>query len=218
MTEILHTLQQQVHPEYTALLIIDIQNDFCAEGGFLVRARGPGDPNAVRVQDTTRIADNIGPLATASRRAGMPVVWIRSHYDYKYLAKAHITKRSREGLCLEGSWGADFFHIRPEPSDLIVTKHTFSGFHGTSLHEQLQRLGVKTLLVTGVATNVCVDSTLREGFFLGYHIVVPEDCVGSGNQLAHQGTLSTVRVNIGTVTDSKTLSDILANGERVGAS
>lgn len=81
----------------------------------------------------------------------------------------------------------------------MIDKHTYSGFHGTALHERLQARGIRTLVITGVATNVCVDSTLREGFFLGYHIVVPEDCVGSSNRAGHEGTLSTVRVNIGSV-------------------
>jgi ureidoacrylate peracid hydrolase len=63
--------------------------------------------------------------------------------------------------------------------------------------------------VTGVATNVCVDSTLREGFFLGYYIVLLEDCVGSNSKAGHEGTLATVRNNIGTVATSATLIEAL---------
>ena len=110
---------------------------------------------------------------------------------------------------MEGSWGADFYRLRPGPDDLVVDKHTFSGFHGTDLHERLQARGVRMLLVTGVATNVCVDSTLREGFFLGYHIVLVEDCVASSNKAGHEGTLSTVRVNFGTVMPSQALLPLL---------
>ena len=68
--------------------------------------------------------------------------------------------------------------------------------------QMLQARGIRTLVITGVATNVCVDSTLREGFFLGYHIVVAEDGVGSSNRAGHEGTLSTVRVNFGSVLPS----------------
>jgi ureidoacrylate peracid hydrolase len=100
---------------------------------------------------------------------------------------------------MEGTWGVDFFRLSPEPGDPVVTKHSYNGFHGTDLHAVLQQLGVRTLVLTGVATNVCVDSTLREGFFLGYHIVVVEDCVGSGNRAGHDGTLTTVRLNFGAV-------------------
>ncbi len=69
--------------------------------------------------------------------------------------------------------------------------------------------------MTGVATNVCVDSTLREGFFLGYHIVLLEDCVGSNSQAGHDGTLATVRNNIGTVTTSTALIETIGV-QRVG--
>ena len=197
----LRTVQEQLRPAHTALLVVDMQNDFCAEGGFLQRARaGAADGPAIRVEDNLRVANNIGALAGSARAAGVLVAWIRSIYDFKYLAEAHIAKRNgREGLCNEGSWGAEFFRIQPQPGDIVVDKHTFSGFHGTDLHARLQARGIRTLLMTGVATNVCVDSTLREGFFLGYHIVVAEDCVGSSNRAGHEGTLSTVRVNFGTV-------------------
>ena len=193
-----------------ALLVVDMQNDFCAEDGFLSRARAASGGPAVQAEDNVRVADNIGVLAEAARKAGAPVVWIRSIYDFKYLAPAHIAKRGgKEGLCMEGSWGADFFRVRPQPGDVVVTKHTFSGFHGTDLHEQLQSRGVRTLVMTGVATNVCVDSTLREGFFLGYHIVVAEDGVASSNRAGHEGTLSTVRVNFGSVVPSAQLRPLL---------
>src|SRR5690606_33196373 len=134
---------------------------------------------------------------------------IRSIYDFKYLTDAYIVKRREEGCCLENTWGADFFRIAPEAGDEVVDKHSFSGFYRTRLHELLQKKGIKTLVVTGVATNVCVDSTLREGFFLGYNIVLAEDCVGSNSQVGHEGTLATVRNNIGTVSDSVEIARLL---------
>ena len=208
--DLLKTLEEQVQPQHTALLVVDMQNDFCAEGGYLHRARRGDAVTGIRVDDNERIADNIRDLAAAARAAGVPVVWLRAIYDFKYLAESQIVKRGVEDCCLEGSWGADFFRIRPEVQDLVVDKHSFSGFHDTRLHALLRERGVRTLVMTGVATNVCVDSTLREGFFLGYHIVVAEDCVGSGNRVAHEGTLSTVRVNFGTVTDHHRLVALLA--------
>jgi nicotinamidase-related amidase len=210
MTEILRTLEALVHPAHAALVIVDMQNDFCAEGGFLHRTRAGSASNPIRVDANESIARHIEALADAARQGGAPVVWLRSIYDFKYLADAHIARRTDEGCCLEGSWGADFFMIRPQPGDLVVDKHTFSGFHDTGLHALLQARRVKTLLMTGVATNVCVDSTLRHGFFLGYNVVLAEDCVGSGNQAGHEGTIATVRVNFGTVTDSRSLARLLS--------
>lgn len=192
----LTTLEAQVAPEHTALLVIDIQNDFCDEAGFLSRARG------YDVGFAAPVVDNIGALVDDARAAGVRIVWLRSHYDFAYLTEAQRVKRGTEGCCLEGSWGAEFHRIAPETGDTVVVKHHFSGFWNTGLDATLKEMGVRTLVVTGVATNVCVDSTLRDGFFAGYYIVLAEDCVGSNNAAGHAGTLATVRTNIGTVTGS----------------
>ncbi|MDX3908055.1 MAG: cysteine hydrolase [Pigmentiphaga sp.] len=215
MSIILRTLAEQVQPRHTALVVVDMQNDFCEQGGYLQRTRAESGRNPIRVDENAAIAERIGRLAAAARDAGATVAWLRSIYDYKYLADAHIAMREGEGCCMEGTWGADFFRIRPQPDDLVVDKHTFSGFHGTNLHEQFQARGIKTLVMTGVATNVCVDSTLRHGFFLGYYIVVAEDCVGSGNRTGHEGTLSTVRVNFGSVVAAGELLRLF--GQHAGA-
>jgi len=205
MNNIPRTLAEKVRPRHTALMIVDMQNDFCAQGGYLQRTRAESGRNPIRVDENAAIADRIGVLADAGRRSGATVAWLRSIYDFKYLADAHIAMRDGEGCCLEGTWGADFFRIQPRDGDVVVDKHTFSGFHETGLHARLQERGIETLVMTGVATNVCVDSTLRHGFFLGYHIVVAEDGVGSGNPVGHEGTLSTVKVNFGEIATSSEL-------------
>jgi ureidoacrylate peracid hydrolase len=207
MASLLTTLEEQVRPEHAALLIIDMQNDFCATGGYLQRERN------YDVSRTVGIADRIGIAVNAARDAGMAVVWIRSIYDFKYLTEADIAKRQKEGCCLEGTWGADFFKLAPAAGEIIVDKHCFSGFNKTSLDAQLRGRGIRTLIVTGVATNVCVDSTLRDGFFRGYYIVLLEDCVGSNSSTGHDGTLATVRNNIGTVVSSTTMIDSLKHGQ-----
>jgi ureidoacrylate peracid hydrolase len=201
----LKTIEDQLRPEHAALVVVDMQNDFCAEGGWTHKERGHD------VSGCRAIAANIETLAAAARRAKMPVVWIRAIYDFKYLNEAQIAKRGKEGCCLEGTWGADFFAIRPAPGDIVVDKHSFSAFKDTVLDRELRARGVKTLMMTGVATNVCVDSTLREGFFLGYHIVVAEDCVGSANKLGHDGTLATVRTNFGAVVPSREILTFLSS-------
>lgn len=196
MAPLLTTFEEQVQPDHAALLVIDMQNDFCAVGGFLQRERG------YNVEFAKTVADNIATAVSAARDAGMLVVWIRSIYDFKYLAAPHVVKRGEEGCCLEGSWGAEFFQLRPKPGEPIVTKHHYSAFMGTPLDGILRERGIRTLVMTGVATNVCVDSTLRHGFFAGYYIALLEDCVGSNSTAGHDGTLATVRNNIGTVTRS----------------
>jgi ureidoacrylate peracid hydrolase len=204
MTPVFSTLEEQARPDRAALLIIDMQNDFCAEGGFLHKERG------YNVEFANAVADNIAAAVSCARIAGMPVVWVRSIYNFKYLTGPHIVKRRSEGCCMERSWGADFFRLKPEPDDLIIDKHHYSAFRDTALDTALRRRDTSTLIMTGVATNVCVDSTLRDGFFLGYYIVLLEDCVGSNSKAGHDGTLASVRNNIGIVTNLAQWSDIVA--------
>jgi ureidoacrylate peracid hydrolase len=203
MSELLKTVEEQVRPEHAAVIVIDMQNDFCAEDGWIHKTRGG------EMSENKTIAANIDRLAATARHAGMPVIWVRAIYDFKYLPPAHIAKRGREGCCLEGSWGADFFEIAPADGEPVIDKHTYNAFHGTNLETELAARGIKTLVMTGVATNVCVDSTLREGFFRGYNIVVAEDCVGSYNRAGHEGTLSTVRNNFGSVVPSSEIIGLL---------
>lgn len=204
MSGILRTLEEQLQAEHTALLVIDMQNDFCAEGGYLHERRG------YDVGFAPAIAANIQSLIDSVREASVPVVWIYSIYDFKYLTDPYIVKRGEEGCCLEGTWGAAPYGIEPKPDDMVVNKHSFSGFYDTGLDEFLHARGIKTLAITGVATNVCVDSTLREGFFRGYNIVVAEDCVGSNSRVGHEGTLATVRNNIGAVVPSAVVAALLS--------
>lgn len=201
---LLTTFEQQVLPQHTAVLVVDMQNDFCAEGGYLQKQRGY---NVGFARDVVAAIDKV---VAAARGAGAPVVWIKSIYDFKYLASPHRVKRGQEGCCMEGTWGAEFFKLTPAPDELVVTKHHYSAFRETPLDSLLRSRGVRTLALTGVATNVCVDSTLREGFFLGYHIVLLEDCVGSNSKAGHDGTLATVRNNIGTVVSSSALIEAFA--------
>lgn len=203
MSGLLATFDDQIRPDRAALLIVDLQNDFCAPGGFMQKERG------YNVEFAKAVAANIEPALAAARAAGMLVVWVRSIYDFKYLAAPHVVKRVKEGCCLEGSWGADFFMLEPRAGEPIVDKHHYSGFVGTELDEILRQHRIETLILAGVATNVCVDSTLRDGFFRGYYIVLLEDCVGSNSVAGHNGTLATVRNNIGVVTTSAAWIEML---------
>jgi len=208
MVSLLTTFEEQSRPDRAALLIVDMQNDFCAQGGFLQKERG------YNVEFAKTVAANIETALAAARAAGMLVVWIRSIYDFKYLAAPHILKRGKEGCCLEGSWGADFFMLEPRAGEPIVDKHHYSGFVGTKLDDVLREHAIETLILVGVATNVCVDSTLRDGFFRGYYIILLEDCVGSNSAAGHSGTLASVRNNIGIVASAAAWIDVLRNQGR----
>jgi ureidoacrylate peracid hydrolase len=194
MIEILRSLPERIAPAHTAVLVVDMQNDFCAEGGYIQQTRN-ADMSA-----SPALAQRITALTDAARGRGASIVWIRANYEPRFLSAQALLKRERyPGLvcCAGGSWGWELFGVSPYPDDLVIEKHSFSAFFGTELDRLLRFRGIKTLLMTGVATNTCVESTLRDGFFLGYYIVLVEDCCNSAARHLHEATLENVRANFG---------------------
>lgn len=197
MTEILTSLPEKLDPAHTAIVVIDMQNDFCAEGGYLHKHLG------VDMSANFPLAGRIMSLVGAARDAGAMVVWIQANYERRYLSGQALAKMDEKGIedvcCEGGTWGWDFFEVTPEPGEWKIEKHTYSGFHGTELDRVLRFRGIRTLVMTGVATNVCVESTLRDGYFNGYYIVMPEDCIDSAARDLHEGTIKNVRMHYGEV-------------------
>jgi ureidoacrylate peracid hydrolase len=202
--EPLMTLADKVSPAHTALVIVDVQNDFCAERGMM-HAEG-NDLSAVQA-----MADRLPGVIDAARRAGAFVVFVRSVYSTDgnaYLSDAWLEQASRRRgdsywkrrVCGPDSWEGDFYgDVRPRPGDPIVTKHRFSAFHNTDLDTILRSHGVRTLVMTGVATNVCVETTARDGFTRDYYIVFTEDGTATYSDDAHEATLRVIDQFVGEV-------------------
>ncbi|MBI3092043.1 MAG: cysteine hydrolase [Candidatus Tectomicrobia bacterium] len=210
MREILTELAEIVKPEHTALLVIDMQNDFCAPGGYVQAVMGKD------VSGAPRLAEIIMDLVEAARRLRIPPIWIQAIYDDHYLQPPMIAKRLPRGsevfCCRTGTWGADFFGVKPLPGEFIVQKHRFSGFNGTPLDNLLRDHGVKTIVTTGVTTNVCVESTLRDGFFNGYYTVVPSDCVAANSPDLHASSLKNIELFFGYISTSAELQELWERG------
>jgi ureidoacrylate peracid hydrolase len=200
------SLAEIAAPAHTALLVIDMQNDFCASGGYIDR---------VIKRDLTacqRVAEPIVALASAARAVRVPVLWLCANYARELVPEPMRAKLERQNIadvcCAPGSWGADWFGVRPEAGEPVIEKHCYSGFMGTDLHAQLQKRGVRSLVFAGVQTQVCVESTLRDAHSLGYYCVVPQDCVASHTPPAHEATLAGVRFIFGDVTTLAELQSI----------
>jgi ureidoacrylate peracid hydrolase len=206
MMEILRAFPARVDPAHTAIVVVDMQNDFCAEGGYIHQTRNAD------MSGNPAVAERITALADVGRESGALIVWIQANYEPRFLSAQAIIKREERqpGLvcCAGGSWGWQFFGVAPAPDDIVIEKHSFSAFFGTELDRLLRFRGIKTLIMTGVATNTCVESTLRDGFFLGYYIVLVEDCCNSAARHLHQGTLDNVRANFGDVVQSAELIEL----------
>lgn len=116
-------------------------------------------------------------------------------------------------VCRKGSWGADFYEVAPEPGEVVVNKHRYSAFVNTRLDSILRSQKIETLIMTGVSTNVCVESTARDGFMLDYHIVLLRDACASYSTQAHEMTIKNIEGYFGEVTDTR---EVISLWERAG--
>src|SRR5690606_10264366 len=124
------TLAAHIAPGKTALVVIDIQNDFCAPGGYF-------DRTGADLSLVEPAVNNLAELVDAARAAGVMPIFVRSHYDEVYLSEAQNARRRRVGwkmpLCVQGTWGVEFYKIAPAEGEVVVTKHRYDPFFNTDL-------------------------------------------------------------------------------------
>ena len=216
----LDTLQKKLQPEHTALVVIDVQNDFCAGQGMM----------AVEGFDMTFVqsmAARLPQLLDRARAANVLVVFVRNIYNASpnlYLSDVWLEQaaRKREGsyvtrpVCVANSWGADFFaDVRPLATEAIVTKHRYSAFHNTDLETILRANGIRTVVLSGCATNVCVETSAREAFLRDYYVVIAEDGTAGYALEKHESTLKTIDLYFGEVAS---IADVVSHWEEAGPS
>jgi ureidoacrylate peracid hydrolase len=193
-------LPELVDLSSAAVVIVDMQNDFCDPQGACAAAGAPVDAIQTMIPQMRRF------LAQAREHGARLIfvqcihedatdseVWLFRHHDKPNL------------LCRKDTWGADFVggEIAPAGSEPVVIKHRYSAFIGTRLETVLKTAGIKTLILAGVGTNVCVESTARDGFMLDYNIVFLSDCTQTASPAgAHEATLDNIRNHFGTVATS----------------
>src|SRR5262245_42901574 len=187
----------RVDPATTRLLIVDVQNDFLADGGWFAK-------HGEDLEGMRRAVKKADRLLGIARSAGVKPIFIQAIYDEKWLSKPMLERHALVGLdtkhCQEGTWGADFYVVKPEPEDEVIVKHRYDAFLSPPLDMLLLLQGVDNLIFAGVTTNVCIESTARHGYMLDYHIVVVDDCSASYSPDTHQATLTNIRRAFGRVT------------------
>lgn len=193
-----------------------MQNDFCAPGGMF-------DQEGLDLNMIQATVPHLTSFIDQARKAGVFIVYIQSIYSSEnnwYLSDVWLEQMKRSGrgkhveypVCEEGSWNADFYKgIEPLPGDIVIQKHRYSAFVNTPLDTVLRSKGIRTLIMTGVATNVCVESTARDGFMRDYYIVFVKDCAATTSEELHNNTLKNIARGFGEVVDS---SDIVNCWER----
>jgi len=193
----LRGVREKVDPRHAALVVIDMQNDFISDEGMIAR-------EGRDVSQAKEMAEHLPALIRAARAAGVFVVFVRNEYTSDrnlYLSDVWLNQAARQRaggytripVCAAGSWSGDFYgEVRPEPGEPIVTKHRYSGFYNTDLDTILRANGIRTVVLTGVVTNVCVETTAREAFVRDYYVVVVKDGTAAYSQVDHDMTLKNV--------------------------
>jgi ureidoacrylate peracid hydrolase len=190
-----------VEPDRTAVLVIDAQNDFCHPDGLLARQGRDLGRVQPALQRLTRLLDG-------ARRAGALVVFVRNLHSPTTDTPQWLLRHrdpDREQSCQAGTWGAEFCGVAPEAGDLVVDKHRYSAFTNPELASQLRAQGRDSLLFTGFTTNVCVESSLREGVCRDFVATLVADCCAAYSDDAHLRAVRAVQTGFGSVVDSDEL-------------
>ena len=198
---VLTSLEEKVAPAHTALLVIDMLNDFIDPAGkTATRAQRP-------IGHARAVLPIMARLIDAARASGITVVYV-NHVTLAHYASASgpwLDARSRstysvEDICLEGTWGGQVVNeLAATAGDLQVSKYRYSGFAGTNLDLVLRSMAVRTVVCAGVSTNACVEATAREAFSLDYYTVYASDACASWDMDLHAATLATAGHRYATV-------------------
>lgn len=193
----------EIDAEKSAVVVVDMQNAFASKGGML-------DIAGVDISGADSVMRKIAVVLDRARASSMPVVHLQMGYKpdqsnsggpnspnfHKELAMTLMNRRSelRGKLLTEGTWDFEIVEtLKPHPSDLVVVKTRYSGFAGTPLDSILRTRGIRYLIFAGIATNVCVESTLRDAYFLDYWPVLLRDgAMAAGGTAAHDATVFNV--------------------------
>lgn len=189
-----------------ALLLIDLQHDYCHPDGVFGRA-------GLKLDDLDGLVDAVNALSLAARAAGCPVIWAATVWndeaDVGLLAR-RSPFLAREGL-RRGSRGADLLgRLERDATDHVVEKRRFSAFHETALATLLGDLSAKTLVVSGVRTDFCVESTVRDAFFRDLDVFVVADAVAGYVPALHEHSLTLMNTVFAQTVDLAEACQLLA--------
>lgn len=204
----------------TAVIVVDMQNDFGSKGGMFDRA-------GIDISGIQKAVAPTAKVLAAARRAGVKIIYLKMGYrpDLSDLGAPGSVNRARHlrlnvgqtvkapdgsesRILVRDTWNTDIVkELKPEAGDDVIYKTRFSGFYETDLHARLKKLGITHLIFTGCTTSICVDSTVRDAMFRDYLPILLADCmsepIGHGLQRSnHDASLLAAEVLLGWVSDS----------------
>jgi nicotinamidase-related amidase len=189
-------LSEIVDPAHTALLIIDMQRDFCCAGGSFDRL-------GVDLSMYPPVIDRIGELLEGARQSGVLPIFIQmtvlpnraseSPAQIRFnlrLHNGHHGQAEPLAYTVDGSEGQKLVPgLEPQDGELVVKKYRSSAFWGTNLALLLRSNGIKSVVVSGCTTEGCVESTARDAMFSDYYVVLATDAVGSDDRKQHDASM-----------------------------
>lgn len=197
---ILRSLGARCDPQWACLLVVDVQNDFVSPLGSTAQ-RGE-DVSAAQAMVPRLIR-----LIEEARRIALPIIYVKTTHGEWTDSPSWIYRKSQEKAlttCREGSWGAEFYDgISPRLDERVVVKHRYSAFINTDLNTVFKAKGIESVLVTGVATNVCVETTARDAYMFDYYVTLVKDGVAAYDARLHESTSENIRRHFGLVASSE---------------
>jgi ureidoacrylate peracid hydrolase len=193
--------------EKSAVIVVDMQNAFASRKGML-------DLAGADITGAPQVVGCVKEVLDTARQAGVPIVYLQMGYQpdlsdgggpdspnwYKELGirMMNCQPELKGKLVTVGSWDFDIVdELQPQTGDLVIVKTRYSGFARTTLDEELRKRGIRYLFFTGIATNVCVESTLRDAFFLDYWPILITDAAMGSERRMHESTLHNVEAFFG---------------------
>ena len=218
----------ELRPGRTAVVVVDMQNDFGSVGGMFERA-------GIDISCIERIVEPIARVLDVARAAGMPVIYLKMAFSPD-LADAgypdsptwikHMPMRAGEEvvapdgsasrILIRDTWNTDIVDaLAPQASDIVVHKTRYSGFYNTDLEATMRTQNVETIIFVGATTSVCVESTVRDAMFRDFHCIVLSDCtaepIGADTARSnHEASLLVLQLLFASISDSDALLAALA--------
>ncbi len=205
------------------LIVVDMQNGFVSKGGSYDRL-------GMNIENYQKTIPKIKELISFCRKESIPIFYteaIREPSGIDLLINIHnILPKTREErlqkknipICVRGTWDAQTIdEIMPTDEDLILLKRRDSAFQDTELRMWLNSLKINTLIFCGIDTSICVETSLRDGFNIGYDVILISDATASGMNKHYDTTIERVRDYYGIVTDLSDLQKIIKRLEQINS-
>ncbi|MBD3259656.1 isochorismatase family protein [Candidatus Woesearchaeota archaeon] len=187
-----------------AVLVVDIQNDFCDDKGIFAK-------QGLDVKPNQEVVPRIKEFIEKIRGYDIPIIYSKQ-IESEEISPENLKEQLRSGrmVCAPDSWGSELYLLEPAEGEYVLEKKTYDLFSNPEFKRILENQKIKTLVIIGVNTDICVDTTVRRAFTEGYRIIIPKDLVATVNKEGEKYYLAVFDRFFGDVIDSKTILSYLA--------